>query len=200
VKQDDADARDGALVRQHPDGAQPEHQQHAEQEEEEEEQKHGTDPPPPPPPPPGDPSDPPPAAGPPPPPLRASTFSSRELAHISQEDAGEVRALYVSNDGSPECGRALVGIKNIFAKCLPMMPKEYICKLLFERRHRSVVVVRGTDVIAGITYRPFSTQGFGEIAFCAVAQSLQVSGFGTRLMNWTKVNEKTTGVHRGLSR
>mgnify|MGYP001810503737 CR=1 FL=1 len=27
----------------------------------------------------------------------------------------------------------------------------------------------------------------GEIAFCAVAQTLQVTGYGTRLMNWTKV-------------
>lgn len=56
---------------------------------------------------------------------------------------------------------------------------------------RSVVIVRNkTQVIGGITYRTFPgtpAARLGEIAFCAVAQTLQVTGYGTRLMNWTKV-------------
>ena len=40
---------------------------------------------------------------------------------------------------------------------------------------------------AGVTYRPFHSQRFGEIAFCAVSANEQVKGFGTRLMNHTKV-------------
>ena len=40
---------------------------------------------------------------------------------------------------------------------------------------------------AGVTYRPFHSQRFGEIAFCAVSANEQVKGFGTRLMNYTKV-------------
>lgn len=40
--------------------------------------------------------------------------------------------------------------------------------------------------IGGITYRPFTEQGFAEIAFCAVTASEQVRGYGTRLMNHTK--------------
>ena len=39
---------------------------------------------------------------------------------------------------------------------------------------------------AGVTYRPFHGQRFGEIAFCAVSANEQVKGFGTRLMNHTK--------------
>ncbi|KAL6766386.1 HAT3 [Auxenochlorella protothecoides x Auxenochlorella symbiontica] len=55
----------------------------------------------------------------------------------------------------------------------------------------SVVITRNnTSIIAGITYRPFHSQRFAEIAFCAVAQSLQVSGFGTRLMSWTKLHAR----------
>jgi histone acetyltransferase len=58
--------------------------------------------------------------------------------------------------------------------------------------HRSVVIVRrGGQVIGGITYRTFPgtpAARLGEIAFCAVAQTLQVTGYGTRLMNWTKVS------------
>ena len=33
----------------------------------------------------------------------------------------------------------------------------------------------------------WNAQGFGEIAFCAVTAMEQVKGFGTRLMNHTKV-------------
>jgi hypothetical protein len=37
------------------------------------------------------------------------------------------------------------------------------------------------------THRSFPSTGLGEIAFCAVTSSEQVKGFGTRLMNHTKV-------------
>jgi histone acetyltransferase len=123
-------------------------------------------------------------AEPPPPP---DTYLSRELRHIERERSGELSVVYVLNDNFPENMKHLTGLKNVFAKCLPNMPKPYIVRLLFDRRHRSVVIVRNDGtVIGGITYRPFYPQRFAEIAFCAIAQSLQVSGFGTRLMNWTK--------------
>ncbi|KAL6766384.1 HAT3 [Auxenochlorella protothecoides x Auxenochlorella symbiontica] len=119
------------------------------------------------------------------------TYTNRELKHLERERSGEVQAHYVINDGSPLSGRLLIGLKNVFSKCLPNMPKEYITRLVFDRRHRSVVITRNnTSIIAGITYRPFHSQRFAEIAFCAVAQSLQVSGFGTRLMSWTKLHAR----------
>ncbi len=116
-----------------------------------------------------------------------TTYCSREKMHLERERSGEVDAYYVTNDGRPESGKTLIGLKNIFSKCLPNMPKTYISRLVFDRRHRSVVIKRKNGkVLAGITYRPFHEKNFAEIAFCAVAQTLQVSGFGTRLMNWTK--------------
>ena len=79
-------------------------------------------------------------------------------------------------------------MKNIFSKQLPNMPKEYIARLVLDQRHRSVAIIRRKrNVVGGITYRPFHQQGFGEIAFCAVTANEQVKGFGTRLMNFTKV-------------
>lgn len=115
------------------------------------------------------------------------TYCSRESRLIARESTGELVAHYVKNDGTPLSGRYLIGLKNVFSKCLPNMPKTYISRLLFDRRHRSVIIVlNGKRVIAGVTYRPFHERKFAEIAFCAVAQTLQVSGFGTRLMNWTK--------------
>lgn len=119
--------------------------------------------------------------------LPQETYCTRETRQIDRETTGELSALYVQNDGQPDSGRWLIGLKNVFSKCLPNMPKTYITRLIFDRRHRSVVIVRnGAKVIGGITYRPFHDRRFAEIAFCAVAQTLQVSGFGTRLMNWTK--------------
>lgn len=115
------------------------------------------------------------------------SYLNREKHHLERERSGELTAHYIVNDGSDQSGKFLIGLKTVFSRCLPNMPKEYICRLLFERRHRSVVIVRnGSTVIGGITYRPFHSQNFAEIAFCAIAQSLQVSGYGTRLMNWTK--------------
>ncbi len=53
---------------------------------------------------------------------------------------------------------------------------------------RSVALCkRNGTVVGGITYRAFHELGLGEIAFCAITASEQVKGFGTRLMNYTKV-------------
>ena len=64
-----------------------------------------------------------------------------------------------------------------------------------------VIVRNGSQVIGGITYRTFPgtpAARLGEIAFCAVAQTLQVAGYGTRLMNWTKVSRGREGASSSL--
>nr|XP_011471063.1 PREDICTED: histone acetyltransferase GCN5-like isoform X3 [Fragaria vesca subsp. vesca] len=80
----------------------------------------------------------------------------------------------------------LVGLKNIFARQLPNMPKEYIVRLVMDRSHKSVMVIRLNHVVGGITYRPYVSQRFGEIAFYAITADEQVKGYGTRLMNHLK--------------
>ncbi|KAJ6953758.1 histone acetyltransferase GCN5-like [Populus alba x Populus x berolinensis] len=86
-----------------------------------------------------------------------------------------------------EAGRLkLIGLKNIFARQLPNMPREYIVRLLMDRSHKSVMVIRHNLVVGGITYRPYTSQKFGEIAFCAITADEQVKGYGTRLMNHLK--------------
>lgn len=64
--------------------------------------------------------------------------------------------------------------QEIFHQQLPKMPKEYIVRLVFDRKHRSIVLTKNGTPIGGITYRAFEEQKFGEIAFCAVASSSQV--------------------------
>ncbi len=38
--------------------------------------------------------------------------------------------------------RLLIDLKNIFARQLPKMPKEYIVKLVFDRNHESMVILK----------------------------------------------------------
>jgi histone acetyltransferase len=71
------------------------------------------------------------------------------------------------------------------------MPKEYIARLVYDRNHRSLAIVkRGLKVVGGICYRPFTSRGFAEIVFCAVASSEQVKGYGSHLMNHLKDHVK----------
>lgn len=83
--------------------------------------------------------------------------------------------------------KSLVDLKNIFSKQLPKMPKEYICKLMFDRKHEAVVIKKeGKKIIGGICYRIYEEQKFAEIAFLAITSEEQIQGFGTRLMNRLK--------------
>lgn len=45
-----------------------------------------------------------------------NTYMSREGRHIERERAGELTARYITNDGSIESGRLLIGLKNVFSK------------------------------------------------------------------------------------
>ena len=99
---------------------------------------------------------------------------------------------YVENDGSAQNLIFITGLKCIYSKQLPNMPKEYICRLIYERRHKhSALIKKNGTVIGGITYRAFPEQRMGEICFCAVTSSEQVKGYGTRLMNQTKEYART---------
>lgn len=87
----------------------------------------------------------------------------------------------------------LIALKNIFSKQLPKMPKEYIVRLVFDKRHISLAIRKNQRIIGGICYRAYKEQRFGEIAFCAVNSSEQVKGFGTKLMNELKFVAQQTG-------
>lgn len=94
----------------------------------------------------------------------------------------KIRKCIVENDGTEENLVRLIGLKNLFSKQLPKMPRDYIVRLVFDRRHKSLAIlsddpkVKGTDdeIIGGICYRAYPDMKFAEIAFCAVSQAQQV--------------------------
>eukprot|EP00878_Enallax_costatus_P036541 GHUV01041046.1.p1 GENE.GHUV01041046.1~~GHUV01041046.1.p1 ORF type:complete len:231 (+),score=75.95 GHUV01041046.1:320-1012(+) len=90
-------------------------------------------------------------------------YTQREQHLQQQEAAGELEFAYVLNDGQPINMIRLIGLKVIFSKQLPNMPKEYICRLLLDRRHHSCALVDKTGaVLGGITYRVFPQQACAE--------------------------------------
>ena len=46
----------------------------------------------------------------------------------------------------------LVDLKNIFARQLPKMPKEYIVKLVFDRNHQSLVILKNNNKVNSLIY------------------------------------------------
>lgn len=93
-----------------------------------------------------------------------------------------LRWILISNNGSPDSLIKLVALKSLFAKQLPKMPRSYIARLVFDRRHTSLAILSDTpshkdsdeEVIGGICFRAFDDMRFAEIAFCAVSASYQV--------------------------
>ncbi|KRX08151.1 Bromodomain [Pseudocohnilembus persalinus] len=111
-------------------------------------------------------------------------FSQRDQYGKSEEEQGILDFRVIKNDKTSENCRRLIDLKNIFSRQLPKMPKEYIVKLVFDRNHEAMVIIKNDKkVIGGICYRRYPTQRFAEIAFLAVTAQEQVKGYGTRLMN-----------------
>ena len=113
-----------------------------------------------------------------------------------------LKYIMVRNDSKPESLIKLIGLKSLFSRQLPKMPRAYISRLVFDRNHVSLVIlnddpaVKDTDeeIIGSICYRPFKEMRFAEIAFCAVNASHQVKGYGTKLMNLVKKEGARTGI------
>lgn len=114
-------------------------------------------------------------------------YQYKQRPLVLEEKEGKIEFWVVNNDNKPESMMVLTGLKNIFQKQLPNMPKEYIARLVYDRSHLSIAVVRKPlTVVGGITYKPFDLHEFAEIVFCAILSTEQVQGYGAHLMNHLK--------------
>ncbi|KAI0430927.1 histone acetyltransferase GCN5-like protein [Xylaria sp. FL1042] len=102
---------------------------------------------------------------------------------VLEELNGDIEFRVVNNDGSRESMIILTGLKCLFQKQLPKMPKDYIARLVYDRTHLSMAIIKKPlEIIGGIAYREFRSRKFAEIVFCAVASDQQVKGYGAHLM------------------
>ncbi|CDO53934.1 hypothetical protein DV113_004955 [Geotrichum candidum] len=120
-------------------------------------------------------------------------YPYKERPAVLEEKTGAIEFRVVNNDNSKEHLIILMGLKNIFQKQLPKMPREYIARLVFDKSHVSIAVIRKPlTVVGGITFRPFESREFAEIVFCAISSTEQVRGYGAHLMNHLKDYVKAT--------
>ncbi|OAA75914.1 histone acetyltransferase GCN5 [Akanthomyces lecanii RCEF 1005] len=102
---------------------------------------------------------------------------------VVEEEAGEIEYHVINNDGTRESFIILTGLKCLFQKQLPKMPKDYIARLVYDRAHLSIAIIKHPlEVVGGICFRSFPSRTFAEIVFCAVASDQQVKGYGAHLM------------------
>ncbi len=133
---------------------------------------------------------------------KTETGNDAKPKNTSSNPYDNLKYIMVRNDGKPESLIKLVALKSLFSRQLPKMPRTYIARLVFDRKHISLVILnddpatKDTDeeVIGSICYRPFKDMRFAEIAFCAVNASHQVKGYGTKLMNLVKKEGARTGI------
>ena len=74
-------------------------------------------------------------------------FSQRDKNIKMQEEKGIYDFVVVSNSGENNEEnlynmKLLTDLKNIIAKQLPKMPKEYIVRLVFDKRHESMIIIK----------------------------------------------------------
>ena len=96
------------------------------------------------------------------PPIRTEKPSVIELCK------GVIQITPVENDMLPRSLVILTGLKTLFQKQLPKMPREYIARLVYDANSKALAIIkRGFKVVGGICYRPFPHRGFAEIVFFA---------------------------------
>jgi histone acetyltransferase len=74
-------------------------------------------------------------------------FSQRDKNIKIQEEKGLFDFLVIRNTGENnkenlDNMKLLTDLKNIIAKQLPKMPKEYIVRLVFDKHHESMIIIK----------------------------------------------------------
>jgi histone acetyltransferase len=75
-----------------------------------------------------------------------------EKPAVIEERNGDIEFRVVNNDGRRESTIILTGLKCIFQKQLPKMPKDYIARLVYDRTHLSIAIVK----------KPLEVVGYGS--------------------------------------
>lgn len=79
-----------------------------------------------------------------------------------EEACGNIECRVISNDGRPANYVLLTALKNIFQKQLPKMPREYITRLIYDRSHKSLLILRPASGISKENAKKTSRVGEGD--------------------------------------
>jgi histone acetyltransferase len=105
----------------------------------------------------------------------APSSARSEKPCVMELRQGLIRIVPVFSDGESKSLVILTGLKTLFQKQLPKMPREYISRLVYDHNSRALAIVKnGWKVVGGILFRPFAHRGFAEIVFLATASIDQI--------------------------
>ena len=68
---------------------------------------------------------------------------------VIEERNGDIEFRVVNNDNTRESFIILTGLKCIFQKQLPKMPKDYIARLVYDRTHLSIAIIKKPLEVVG---------------------------------------------------
>ncbi|KAI1794092.1 hypothetical protein LXA43DRAFT_997618 [Ganoderma leucocontextum] len=126
-------------------------------------------------------------------PASAAPTGKQEKAAYVELRKGIIQVVAVENDREPRSSVLSTGLKTLFQKQLPKMPREYIARLVYDSNSKCLAIIkRGYKVVGGICYRPFPHREFAEIVFFATASIDQVKGYGGMLMDHFKAHIRKT--------
>jgi histone acetyltransferase len=133
-----------------------------------------------------------------------NAHASRDETARNEQKRGLIQFHVISNSLSLDKTNRqtlvwLLMVKNVFSHQLPRMPREYITRLVFDPKHKCLVLVKDNRVIGGLLFHMFLSQGFSEIVFCAVSSNEQVKGYGTHMMNYLKDYHIQNSVYHFLT-
>jgi histone acetyltransferase len=87
---------------------------------------------------------------------------------VVEKRKSQIEFRVANDDGTRESTIILAGLKNLFHRQLPGMPKGYIARLVYDRTHLSLAILRmPLEVISGTTNRDFQNREFAEIVLTA---------------------------------
>lgn len=129
--------------------------------------------------------------------------SARDESARVEEKHGKIEFHIIGNSMNKKIDKQdylwLNALQNVISHQLPRMPKEYITRLVFDPKHRTLALIKNNKPIGGICFRMFPTQGFTEIVFLAITSNEQVKGYGTHLMNHCKDYHLKHKIHHFLT-
>ena len=130
--------------------------------------------------------------------LKISLNDSMKTKNFNEYQAN-IKTRLITNDGTKQNLVWLAMARNIFHHELTKMPEPYITRLVFNKKHFTVLLIDNGVVIGGICFRPFFDHDFAEIAFCAVSSEVQVRGYGAYVMACVKTVLQVMGVYNILT-
>lgn len=126
---------------------------------------------------------------------------TRDATAKDEERHGVLSFELHSGGGGRRSCELLVGVAGVFERQLPDMASEYITRIAFDPRHRSLVMLHGGSVIGGVCFRSFPEPRFSlvEVVFVAVTGSKRVRGYGTHLISHLKDVMRAEGLRTALT-